>query len=280
MSPSRPPPRRISRPLGVGPVDGEGRRAPRDGRGGTRVRGRRTPALWHRWLDATRRREHLLALPDRAARHRWADAAARAVTASGYGLAEMLAQRVASHPGRTLFAAGPNPGAHRAGATHTSPAAPTRSPPSLLALEEEPRVAIVSENGLDSACVDLACLLHGLLVSPLSPHLTPGELTAAFDALGVNLAVVSSEESLRRLRETARHVGAPVPGRPPRRGGRAGRSGRRRPRRGARGPGRRLGPRGARARPAPRASARRARSSSRRGRPAARRGSPSRWRTS
>lgn len=166
------------------------------------------PALWHRWLDTTRRRTHLLALPDRTARTRWADTAAAAVAASGYGLAEMFAQRVASHPGRTLFVAGPAPGApcwSYAGVARRADAIAA----ALLGFEDEPRVAIVSENGFDSACVDLACLLHGLLVSPLSPHLTPGELTAAFDALGVNLVVVSAQESLRRLRETARRVARP-----------------------------------------------------------------------
>ena len=166
------------------------------------------PQLWHRWLDATRRRGHLLALPDREARHRWADVAVRAVSSSGYGLAEMLAQRVASHPGRALFAGGPSPAAPRWSYAHVARRADAVAA-ALLDLEPEPRVAIVSENGFDSAAVDLACLLHGLLVSPLSPHLNPGELTAAFDALGVNLAVASSEESLRRLRDTARRVASP-----------------------------------------------------------------------
>lgn len=166
------------------------------------------PALWHRWLDTTRRREHLLALPDRAARHRWADAALGAVAASGYGLRELLAQRVAAHPARTFLAEGPSPGAARwsyARAARRADAAAA----ALLGLEAEPRVAIVAENGLDSACVDLGCLLHGVLVAPLSPHLTPGELGAAFDALGVNLAVVAAEESLLRLRETARRAARP-----------------------------------------------------------------------
>lgn len=166
------------------------------------------PPLWHRWLDSTRRRDHLLALPDRAARHRWADVAVRAVATSGYGLAEMLAQRVAAHPGRTLFAASPAAGAPRWSYAHVARRADAVAA-ALLGLEAEPRVAIVSENGFDSASLDLACLLHGILVSPLSPHLTAGELATAFDALGANLAVTSSEESLRRLREAARHAARP-----------------------------------------------------------------------
>ncbi len=166
------------------------------------------PGVWHRWLDATRRREHLFALPDRATRHRWAEAAVRAVAVSGYSLAHVLAQRVESHPERTLFVDGPFAGAPRWSYSLVSRRARAIAA-ALLSLEEEPRVAIVSENGVDPACVDLACLLHGLLVSPLSPHLTPAELSNAFDALAVNLAVVSSEESLRRLREAARHVARP-----------------------------------------------------------------------
>ena len=166
------------------------------------------PLLWHRWLDATRRREHLLALPDGAARSRWAETAVRAVAASGYGLAEMLAQRVAAHPARTLFAAGASAGSPRWSYANVARRADAVAA-ALLGLETEPRVAIVSENGFDGACLDLGCLLHGILVSPLSPHLTVGELAAAFDALGVNLAVVSSEESLRRLREASRRVARP-----------------------------------------------------------------------
>lgn len=166
------------------------------------------PALWHRWLDVTRRREHLFALPDRAARHRWAEAAVRAVGASGYTLAHALAQRVEAHPDRPLLVDGPSAGAPRWSyalvARRAAAVAAT-----LLSLEEEPRVAIVSENALDAACVDLACLLHGLLVAPLSPHLTAAEVATAFDALRVNLAVVSSEESLRRLREASRLAARP-----------------------------------------------------------------------
>ena len=168
------------------------------------------PALWHRWLDTTRRREHLLALPG----PRGAPPLGRR-RRRGRRRLRLRPRGDARPAGRRRTPAGrsspPAPlRTRRAGATRTSRGAPTPIAAALLgARGRSPRVAIVSENGFDSACVDLACLLHGLLVSPLSPHLTPGELTAAFDALGVNLAVVSSEESLRRLRETARRVARP-----------------------------------------------------------------------
>ena len=164
--------------------------------------------LWHRWLDSTRRSGYLRALPDAEARRRWADAAIRAVATSGYDLARMLAQRVASHPDRALFVAGPAAGAPAWSYARVARRADAVAA-ALLSLEAEPRVAIVAENGVDSACLDLGCLLHALLVSPLSPHLTSGELAAAFDALAVNLVVVAAEESLRRVREAARRVARP-----------------------------------------------------------------------
>lgn len=166
------------------------------------------PSLWHRWLDVTRRSAFLLALPDRTTRHRWADAALRGVSASGYGLREMLAQRVSAHAGRALFVDGPAPGASRWSYARVARRADAIAA-ALLSLEAGPRVAIVAENGVDSACLDLGCLLNGLLVSPLSPHLSPDELSAAFDATAANLVVVSSEESLLRVRGAAGRAARP-----------------------------------------------------------------------
>ncbi|HEY4914429.1 MAG TPA: hypothetical protein VIJ91_11000, partial [Candidatus Dormibacteraeota bacterium] len=58
---------------------------------------------WHRYLDRTRRREFLLALPDVAARTRWAETTFGAIRASGYSLATLLSQRVAAHPDRVFL---------------------------------------------------------------------------------------------------------------------------------------------------------------------------------
>ena len=210
------------------------------------------PTLWHRWLDTTRRRDHLLALPGRTARHRWADAAVAAVAVSRYGLAEMLAQRVAAHPGRTLFAAGP-----------TSGGAPLELCPRRPARRRDRRRA-PRLRGRAPGGDRLRERLRLRLRRPRLPPARPPRL-APLSAPDPRRA----DGRLRRpRREPGRRVvggeppapagigpagGAPVPRRPPRRGGRAGRRGRPRPRRGARRPGRRLRPRragaGAAARP-------------------------------
>ncbi len=68
---------------------------------------------------------------------------------------------------------------------------------------EAPRVAIVSENSLDSACCDLACLTYDILVTPLNPHFNAETLAWVFDELQINTVVVETEELRDRL-EAAR----------------------------------------------------------------------------
>ncbi len=75
--------------------------------------GRVPAALWHRVLDATRRPAYLQALGAADARYRWAEAAFAAIRVSRYSLGVMLAQRVAEHPGRSLFVESPEDGAPR-----------------------------------------------------------------------------------------------------------------------------------------------------------------------
>ena len=112
----------------------------------------RTPAaLWHRFLDTTRRPRYLTSLPARADRHRWAEAAFAAVRASRYTLATMLGQRVREHPGRALFQESPSPGAPLWSYEAVSQRLERTAAVLLRARRGRPRVAILSANGLDGA---------------------------------------------------------------------------------------------------------------------------------
>lgn len=133
-------------------------------------------AVWRRYLDVTRRRSFLLALPDAALRTRWVATAFAAIRASGYSLADLLAQRVASHPDRVFLQASPSPDSPRW--TYAQVARRLRAIAAALAssCDRTPRVAIVAENGFDGACCDLACLVHGIFVAPLAPYLSSADL--------------------------------------------------------------------------------------------------------
>jgi long-chain acyl-CoA synthetase len=162
--------------------------------------------LWHRFLDTTRRPPFLQALPGRAERHRWAAVAFAGVRASHYTLATLLAQRVREHPGRTLFQESPLPGAPLWSYEATARRLEQTAAVFLRAQRGRPRVAILSSNGLDGACADLACLVHGIPVTPLNPETDPEALGFILDRLRVNVVVAETDE-LRARAERA--PGAP-----------------------------------------------------------------------
>ena len=165
---------------------------------------------WHSYLDRTRRREFLLALPDAAARTRWAETTFDAIRASRYSLAALLSQRVAAHPDRVFLQASPRPEAPCW--TYAQTERRLRGIAAALASLSEgpPRVAIVAENSLDSACCDLACLVHGIFVAPLAPHLQVSELTSLLQRLGANLVVVDTADQLAKVEAVAARLPFPV----------------------------------------------------------------------
>ena len=85
----------------------------------------------------------------------------------------MLAQRVAEHPGRTLFVESPEAGAPRWSYEAVARRLERTAAALLRASRGRPRVAILSANSIDAACADLACLVHGIPVSPLNPDTEP-----------------------------------------------------------------------------------------------------------
>jgi len=159
--------------------------------------------LWFRYLDETRRHTFLLALPDPDARNRWAETTFPLIRHLNYGFEDLFRQRVREHPERTYFeemqADEPRRWSyeiiHRrirtiAAAFWSTP----RSP-----LTEPPRVAIISENTLDGACCDLACLTYDILVAPLNPHFNSENLAWILDAMEINIVVVETDEVRNRL---------------------------------------------------------------------------------
>ncbi len=157
-----------------------------------------TPA-WHRYLDLTRRSGFLLGLPDAALRARWAATAFGAIRASGYSLADLLAQRVAAHPDRVFLQSSPRPGSSRW--TYSQVARRIRGYAAALAScgQGTPRVAIVAENNLEGACCDLACLVHGIFVAPVAPHLSASDLGSLLERLGANVVVVDTADQLDKV---------------------------------------------------------------------------------
>ena len=88
----------------------------------------------------------------------------------------------------------------RRGPTPRSRATRGRSPAcSSTAARARPRVAIFCENCVDGACADLACLLNGILVSPINVHTDAGDTRLDVRSARHRHVVTDSDERVARL---------------------------------------------------------------------------------
>lgn len=121
--------------------------------------------FWHRFLEITGRYDFLQALGERPPQYRWADTALRAIQISDYTLHEMLYHRIAADPERVLFQdmSGSEPVLwnYRLIGQRLEAMAGV-----FYRTHPEPRVAIMSNNNIDGACCDLACLMFDILDTP------------------------------------------------------------------------------------------------------------------
>ncbi|MFZ1731557.1 MAG: AMP-binding protein [Bacteroidota bacterium] len=62
-----------------------------------------------------------------------------------------------------------------------------------------PRVALFTNNSLESALCDLACLSYGIFITPLSVHLDEQSIGEIFRRLSITVVLADDEDRLRRL---------------------------------------------------------------------------------
>jgi long-chain acyl-CoA synthetase len=166
---------------------------------------------WELYLEETRHPRFLTALPDHAAALRWADTTFRLVEELEFTLGKLLDQRTSRHPDHHLF----QDLSETSGGTWSyrqilqrvrSNAAVFLKYGILDVKDEETgdrptetRVALLCENGIGSACCDLACLTHDIFVSPLNVHFNVENLAWIFDRLNITCAVSDHPERLEKL---------------------------------------------------------------------------------
>ena len=166
-----------------------------------------TPAEGQRvlkqFLNVTGHYRFLTALGDPASRFRWAEIANKAILRSQYSLLDMFGRSLERHPDRPLFqvvdqSAVQNYSYRMIDERLRSIAA------TFLDMAQSPRVAIISNNSLDSALCDLACLLYGILVTPLNIHQGTETLAWILDDLKINIVVTDSSTTWEQLEQTRR----------------------------------------------------------------------------
>lgn len=164
---------------------------------------------WSAWLDETRLPAFLRALPDEAARRRWCDLALEAVRAGGVTLEILFHQRVARHPDRVYLRAG-DPGKAQEW-TYANALRRCRAfAAALLGISPAPRVALMTPNGVDGALLDLGCLLHGILITPLAPNTDADTLAWILDRLEIDVVITGGRDQHRLAADVLARRGRPA----------------------------------------------------------------------
>jgi long-chain acyl-CoA synthetase len=154
--------------------------------------------FWLKVIDETRKPDYLQALQTPENRNRWVEVVLGLIRHTNYSLLDLVEQRVAAHPGDVLFRDYSDMNSivwsYEQVLHHIREIAAL-----FYAMESQPRVALFTENCFEGAATDLACLTHGIFVSPLSPHLTLQELKHIFNELSFNIILTDAPARLKTL---------------------------------------------------------------------------------
>ncbi len=157
--------------------------------------------FWFNFLDTTKNTAFLKALDSDTNRKRWTEVVFRLLQYTNYNLRNMMEQRVAEHPAYVLFKDMSSAGAIEW--TYEQIYRHLREIASVFyrAGSDAPRVAFYTENCLEGACTDLACLMFDIYDTPVSPHFKIDVLLHIFNELKINIALADTEERIMMLQQ-------------------------------------------------------------------------------
>ena len=157
--------------------------------------------FWLDFLNITKQSAFLKALCSMELRNRWVEIVFILLQKTNYTLRDMIIQRVVSHPNRILFKDMSTPTTidwtYEQIYRHIKEIAAVF----YQSVPEQPRVALFTDNCLEGACSDLACLCSDIFITPLSIHFTQETLLHIFDSLKINIALADSMERLSLLQK-------------------------------------------------------------------------------
>jgi len=158
---------------------------------------------WEAWsfLDAIRRSRVLVRINEADAVDLWSDLILRLVEASHFTFGPLFEQRVAGYGSRTLFQLPGTDGAAKV-SWHQVAGRVGLIARGLLALTadgEDRPIAILSENRLEMALTDLACLTTGIVNVMIPVTATESEVGYIIEHSGAGTVIVSNSVQLKKV---------------------------------------------------------------------------------
>jgi long-chain acyl-CoA synthetase len=167
---------------------------------GAAARDRFAPRAWE-WLDAVRRPALLGRIAGAGATDRWMDLILRLIDASRFTLARLFEQRVERYGPKTLF----RTGAPGRDIRHTWLSVGTQAEGiarGLLALLDEVGrgpVAVLSENRIETALTDVACLTTGIVNVMIPATATDADVAYILEQTGAVVLVAAGEREAQKV---------------------------------------------------------------------------------
>ncbi len=153
-----------------------------------------------KFLDYSSNPKFLKELSSDELRHKWAELCFWIIRNFNYKLVDMIASRASEMPDNVLFqdmsSANPGRWTYRRISYYLKEIAASFY---HVSNNEQPRVAILSENSLVSACCDLACLSYDIFVTPLNVSFNREILTHIIELLDINIIVTDDKSRIDTL---------------------------------------------------------------------------------
>jgi len=156
--------------------------------------------FWYDYLNKTGHPDFLSVIAEDETRVQWAESVFKIIQQTDFSLRHLFDQRVNDIPEQVLFQdMSSNPPSFW---TYRQMNRQIRQFAAVFhkTIQEDPRVAIYSDNCMGSATADLACLFYDIFDSPLSTHFKTSTLVTIFDSVGFNIAACETNERLEILK--------------------------------------------------------------------------------
>ena len=159
------------------------------------------------FLQKTRKPIFLTLLNDDKELNRWSEICFKIIRDTNFGVLELIEQRVKEYGGRTLFRDMSSERDIRW--TYKQVYSRMRETAAMLkGLNiENLRVALYTNNSVDGAITDLACLSYGIYNTPLNVHFNEETLAHIFKITGTNVVVTDSSHRLDKVKSASEKAG-------------------------------------------------------------------------